>query len=45
MSILWHCLVYIPITMAAGAYVWVKRVALKEVLSALLLKLKHKSGS
>jgi len=45
MSILWHCLAYIPVTMAAGAYVWVKRAALKAVLSALLLKLKYKSGS
>jgi hypothetical protein len=44
MSILLHCAVYIPLTMAIGAYAWVKQAALKEVLASLLLKLKRKSG-
>ncbi len=45
MSILLHCIVYVPLAMAVGAYVWVKQAALKAALSGLLLKLKNKSGS
>jgi hypothetical protein len=44
MSLLLHCIVYIPLAMVIGAYVWVNRAALKEALSALLLKLKRKFG-
>jgi hypothetical protein len=45
MSILLHCVIYIPLTMIGGAYVWVKQATVKEVLVGLLSKLKRKSGS
>lgn len=36
MTILLHVLVYVPATMALGAYVWVKRDMLKVVVSEYL---------
>jgi len=45
MSIFIHIVLFIPLTMAAGAYVWEKRVWIKGALAAQFEKLKSKSGS
>jgi len=41
MTILLHVLVYVPATMALGAYVWVKQDMLKVVVSGWLGKMRR----
>lgn len=42
MSVLLHLVVYVPVTMAAGAYVWVRRAELQTALRAVITKMQGK---